>query len=52
MNFGPNHFLETNRLPLLRSVPGDRLDRPSALGCPICAAGRSGKRWAATTRLR
>ena len=44
MNFGPNHFLETNRLPLLRSVPDDRSDGLSTLGLPFSTCGRSGKR--------
>jgi hypothetical protein len=40
----PNHFLETNRLPLLRSVPGDRSHGWFTLGLPLSTGGRSGKR--------
>jgi hypothetical protein len=43
----PNNFLETNRLPLLRSVPGDRSVLPATVGLPFSTGGRSGKRWAA-----
>jgi hypothetical protein len=39
-----NYFLETNRLPLLRSMPGDRSGRRSTLWLPFSAGGRSGKR--------
>ncbi len=40
----PNYFLETNRLPLLRSVIGDRSDGLSTFQPPFFTDGRSGKR--------
>jgi hypothetical protein len=40
----PNYFLEASRLPLLRSVPGDRSDGLSTLRLPFFTGGRSGKR--------
>jgi hypothetical protein len=42
----PNYFLESNRLPLLRSVLGRTSDVPWTLGLPIFGGGLSGKRWA------
>jgi hypothetical protein len=47
MELHANYFLETNRLPFLRLVPGDRLDALSTLGLASSTGGRSGKRYAA-----
>jgi hypothetical protein len=44
MTVPPNYFLEPNRLPLLRSVPGNHPDGRSTLGLPFSIGGRSGKR--------
>jgi hypothetical protein len=40
-----NYFLEPNRLPLVRSAPGDRSDGLSTFRTLFFTGGRSGKRY-------